>query len=145
MGSRGSMLISLIGGVFFLVILVIGSIILLPRYTQIGVDPLNNQGDNASITTPIDMATSVANQADLKSIQVGLEVYFAENGAYPNSLQELNSFGYLNPDLDLSSYSYQVCDSSGTKVILYSTTGSNQGVVINQGAAQNTQTKPSCI
>lgn len=145
MGSRGSMMISLIAGVFFLVILTVGSLILLPRYTQIGVNPLNNPEETKSITAPIDTATFVATQANLNSIQVGLGAYFAEMGIYPNSLQEISSAGYLNPNINLSNYTYQVCGSSGTKVILYSTNNSNQGMVINQGVVQNTQSKPSCI
>ena len=144
MGSRGSMMISLISGVFFLVILTVGSLVLLPRYTQIGVNPLNNQEETKSITGPIDMATSVATQANLNSIQLGLEAYFAKVGTYPSSLQELGSSGYLNPNINLSNYDYQVCGSSGTKVILYSTNNSNQGVVINKGVVQSTQSKPSC-
>lgn len=145
MGSRGSMLISLIGGVFFLVVLSVGSIILLPRYTQIGVGPLTDGEQNTSIITPIDNATSVAIQSDLKSIQIGLEAYFAENGTYPNSLQELESSGYTTQNTNPNKYIYQICDSSGTKIIIYSTTDSNQGIVINQGIVQRTKSKPSCI
>ena len=145
MGSRGSMLIPLIGGMFFLVILSVGSITLLSRYTQIGIGPLFSQEETAIITTPIDTATSVAIQANLKSIRLGLEAYFAENGTYPNSLQELGSLGYTTQNTNLSEYIYQICDSGVTKIILYSTTDYNQGVIINQGIVQRTQSKPSCI
>ena len=86
MKSQGSMLISLISGVFFLVILTVVALTLLPRYTQLGTNPVTNQEGSGKITDPINMAAAVATQADLKSIQVGLEAYFTENGAYPNSL-----------------------------------------------------------
>ena len=138
------MLISLISGVFFLVILTVLALTLLPRYTQLGTNELTNQEGSGKITDPINMAADVATKADLKSIQVGLEAYFAENGAYPNSLEEASSGGYLNPNINLSNFSYQVCDPSGTKIVLYSTGSSAQGIVVDQGLVQNIQGRPSC-
>ena len=144
MKSQGSMLIYLISGVFFLVILTVFSLILLPRYTQLGTNELTNLEGSGKITDPINMAAAVATQADLKSIQSGLEAYFAENGAYPNTLEEASGGGYLNPNINLSNFSYQVCDPSGTKIVLYSTGSSAQGIVVEQGLVQNIQGRPSC-
>ena len=139
MGSSGSMLISLIGGVFFLVILSVGSIVLLSRYTQIGVNPLNNKKENVSITDPIDRATSVSIKAELKSIQVGLEVYYAEIGAYPNSLQDLSSGGYLNQGVNISNYNYQLCDSTGSKALLYNNSSPYPVIILVFNGQQSVQ------
>jgi len=148
MREKGSILISVIAATLFLVFLVVTMGFYLPRYTSLGT--LNQDGsDNdgpVNITDPINMANSVATQADLKSIQVGIEIYNSEFGAYPNSLQELRTRGYLNEGLNISSYNYQLCDSSGSKALLYKNSAPYQGIVLGFNGPQNVsgESPPTC-
>ena len=148
MGSKGFVLISIIAATLFLVFLVVTMGFYLSRSTSLVT--LNQDGsDNnepVKITDPIDMANSVATQADLKSIQVGIEIYNSEFGAYPNSLQELRSGGYLNEGLNISSYTYQLCDSSGSKALLYKNSAPYQGIILDIKGLQNVSgdSPPTC-
>src|SRR3989344_7341183 len=121
MRRRGSIMISLIAGVFFLVILTVLTIILLPKYTTLpGVDGSDNNSSE-NITSPIKQANSIADQVNLKSIETSLQIFFSEYGHYPNSLDELKSQGSLNEGINIADYSYRVCDSSGGNVIIFNT------------------------
>lgn len=138
---HGSALISLLSGILFLVVLVISINFFLPRSTSIGGNG-GSDNDSVGITDPIDQANTVATQADLKSIQTSLEVYFAENGQYPSSLSELSSQGYLQTGVDVSSFNYQTCNASRTSIVV---SKGDQGFTSNYGDIQNFQgTVPSC-
>src|SRR3989344_7559283 len=97
MKEGGSALIFLLFGILLLAVLIVSVNFLLPRYTNLPT--LNSSSDSSSnsITAPIDQAQSVAAQADLKSIETALAVYFSEHGRYPASFDELKSQGQLNP------------------------------------------------
>ena len=148
MREKGFVLISVIAATLFLVFLTVTMGFYLSRSTSLvnlNQDGSENDGP-AKITDPIDMANSVATQANLKGIQVGLEVYYAEFGAYPNSLQELTSGGYLNEGLNISNYNYQLCNGSGSKALLYSNSPPYQGIVLDFGGPQNVSgnSPPTC-
>jgi len=71
----------------------------------------NKSGANLEETSdPINLATDVKTQVDLKNIQTSLAIYFSEYSYYPISLQELVTNGTL-VDMDLSSFTYQRCDA----------------------------------
>jgi hypothetical protein len=144
MKEQGSALILLIAGIFMLVILVVIASLYLSRISLIGNTGNSEEGGSVNVTTAIDQAGSIATKADLKAMQVALEVYFAENGSYPNSLQELSSGGYLNEGTDLDSYTYQLCGS--TKALLYTNSKPYQGISVDVNGSQNLQgdNPPSC-
>ncbi len=137
MKERGSALIFLIAGVFMLAILVMITSLYLSRISSIGNFNESETGEPTNVTSAIDEASSVAVKADLKSTQVALEAYFAENGKYPNSLQELSSGGYLNEGTYLNSYTYQLCDN--TKALLYINSPPYQGISVDVNGSQNLQ------
>ena len=86
MKEGGSALIFLLFGILLLAVLIVSVNFLLPLYSNL---PSLNSSDGSSsnsITAPIDQAQSVAAQADLKSIETALAVYFSEYGRYPASL-----------------------------------------------------------
>ena len=140
MRRRGSIMISLIAGVFFLVILTVLTIILLPKYTTLpGVDGSDNNSSE-NITSPIKQANSIADQVNLKSIETSLQIFFSEYGHYPNSSDELKSQGSLNEEINIANYSYQVCDSSAVEVVVFST-GGELGVNLNNGVSQQTSSQ----
>ena len=138
MKERGSALIFLLFGILLLAVLIVSVNFLLPRYTNL---PSLNSSDGSSsnsITAPIDQAQSVAAQADLKSIETALQVYFSEYGRYPLSLDELKSQGQLNPGINTNNYTYQVCDGSGGKALIFSD-GTGSGTYLNFGESSPTQ------
>ncbi len=148
MSEKGSILISVIAATFFLVFLTVTMGFYLSRSTSLvnlNPDGSDNEGPT-KITDPIDKANSVATQSDLKSIQVGIEIYNSEFGEYPNSLQELRSGGYLNDGLSISSYTYRLCDSSGSKALLYKNTAPYQGIILDIKGPQNVSgdSPPTC-
>lgn len=61
-------------------------------------------------SNPTNLATNVKTQTDLKNIQTGLAVYFAEFGYYPIDLEELVSSGSL-VEMDLTGFTYLRCDA----------------------------------
>ena len=148
MSSKGFVLISIIAATLFLVLLVVTMGFYLSRSTSlVNLNPDGSDNDGpANITDPIDMANSVATQSDLKSIQVGIEIYNSEFGEYPNSLQELRFGGYLNDGLSISSYTYRLCDSSGSKALLYKNTAPYQGIILDIKGPQNVSgdSPPTC-
>lgn len=148
MRENGFILISIIAATLFLVFLTVTMGFYLSRSTSLvtlNQDGSDNDGP-VKITDPINMANSVAIQADLKSIQVGIEIYNSEFGKYPNSLQELRSGGYLNEGLNISSYNYQLCDSSGSKALLYKNSTPYQGIVLDFDGSQSVSgdSPPTC-
>ena len=148
MGSKGFVLISIIAATLFLVFLMATMGFYLNRSTSLvnlnqdGSE--NNEPEN--ITDTINSASSVATQADLKSIQVGIEIYNSEFGEYPNSLQELRSGGYLNEGLNISSYTYKLCNSSGSKALLYKNSAPYPGIILDIKGPQNVSddSPPTC-
>ncbi|MEX0617126.1 MAG: hypothetical protein WD231_04985 [Candidatus Woykebacteria bacterium] len=132
---RGSALISLLAAVFILVLLIVTFNFLLPKYFPLGILNSNN---SSSVTSPIDKANVLSDQANLTAVETSLQVYFSENGRYPNSLDELRESGQLQ--VDTSKYTYQTCEVEGTKVIIFSIS-SNQGILLNAGT--RTATSPN--
>ena len=139
--DKGSILISVIVATLFLVFLVVNIGLFLPRYTSLRLPTQNESEDTGSvnITDPINQAQSVAIQANLKSIQVGLEIYYSEFGSYPNSLQELSSGGYLNQGVNISNYNYLLCDNIGSKALLYNNSSPYPGVILGFNGQQSVQ------
>ena len=68
-------------------------------------------------TQPIETANTVAGKANLQAIAAKLNVYYVENGKYPDSLNE------LEPDSqDFSVFTYQLCSQEKAIIKLDSTT-----------------------
>ncbi len=139
MGSHGFAFISLLTAVLFLVFLVVTISLSLPRYTSLEGDNPPGTNGSANITDPIEKARSIATQADLKSIQTGLNIYYSEYGQFPASLSELNSQGYLTQGVNVSSFAYQVCNFNNSKVLVYKNSPPYPGFILDFNGAQDLQ------
>ena len=140
MKEVGSALIFLLFGILLLVVLIVSVNFLLPRYSNLPSLNSSNGSSSNSINAAIDQAQSVAAQADLKSIETALQVYFSEYGRYPASLDELKSQDQLNPGINTGNYTYRVCDSGGGKALIFSSSTGN-GTYLDFGQATQTQSE----
>ena len=146
MREQGSALILLIAGIFMLVILVALTSLYLSRISLVLNPSKSENGESATVTSTIDQASSVAIKTDLKSIQTSLEIYLSEHGSYPNSLEELNSGGYINQGVDINSFSYQICNSNKNSVLVYKDSSPYPGFILSSGASRDLQegSQPVC-
>ena len=79
--------------------------------TKTAVNTANKSGANLQDTSdPTKLALDVKTQTDLKAIQTGLSIYYAENSYYPFSLQELIDNNSLS-SIEVNSFSYTRCDA----------------------------------
>ena len=148
MNERGFLLVGLIMAGVILSFAVVVVIYSFPRYStdlnSAATDALTQNSD-AGGGTPADaikQANKIKVQADLKSIQTSMMAYFAEQGVYPNSLQELNS--YMGVQADTTSIMYISC--SQTSVILYHNSSDYPGYIFTEGQSSpsNGSSPPSC-
>ncbi|MDP2671003.1 MAG: hypothetical protein Q8P13_00875 [bacterium] len=81
-------------------------------------------------------AISIKNKANLKILATKLNLYFSENGVYPQTLKEIDSAG-----LDLTTFQYAFC--SPNSVIIK--TG-NENTVLKNGDnfSLNQSANPNC-
>src|SRR3989344_6727534 len=96
MSERGSLLVGLMMAGVILSFTIIVVIYSLPRYStnlnSVATNSAAGTSEEGVGGTPADLinqANSVKIQADLKSIQTSMLAYYAEQGAYPSSLEEL--------------------------------------------------------
>ena len=148
MNERGFLLVGLImAGVIisFALVVVIYSF---PRYStdlnSAATDALeqNNDSSGGTPADAIKQANKIKVQADLTTIQTSIMAYFADQGAYPNSLQELDS--YMGIQTDTANIIYTYC-SVGSATIYHNSTG-YPGYIFNEGqtSPSNGSSPPSC-
>ena len=83
-------------------------------------------------TKPIETAKTVQGQANLNAIAQKLNVFYVENGRYPNNLSELGSDGQ-----DFSVFEYSLCGIDKAIIKLGSATMvlTNGNAVLTPGAS----------
>lgn len=146
MNERGFLLVGLMMAGVILSFAIIVVIYSLPRYsTDLVSVATNSESSNSGGGTPTDLinqANSVKIQADLKSIQTSMIAYYAEQEAYPSSLQELNS--YMEIQTDTTNIMYVTCSVSS--VVLYHNSSGYPGYIFNEGQSSpsNGSSPPSC-
>ncbi len=146
MNERGFLLVGLMMAGVILSFAIVVVIYSLPRYsTDLGSVATNSASSNSGGGTPTDLinqANSVKIQADLKSIQTSMMTHFAEQGVYPNSLQELNSF--MGIRADTANIMYVTC--SVGSVILYHNSSGYPGYIFNEGQSSPSKgsSPPAC-
>ena len=97
-----------------LISLLLGGLIVVFLATK-QLDLFKPSGNNT--TQPIETANTVSGKANLQAITTKLNVYYVENGKYPDSLNE------LQPDSqDFSVFTYQSCSQEKAVIKLGSTT-----------------------
>ena len=146
MNERGFLLVGLMMAGVILSFAIVVVIYSLPRYsTDLGYIATNSASSNSGGGTPTDLinqANSVKIQADLKSIQTSMIAYYAEQGTYPSSLQELNS--YMEIQTDTTNIMYVTC--SVGSIVLYHNSSGYPGYIFNEGQSSplNGSSPPSC-
>lgn len=80
--------------------------VLIIAFVSIKELDLLSKGTNNPKQT-VNYAESVKNSANLSALETKLNVYYSENGHYPSSLSEIDSYG-----LNLKDFEYQSCSSS---------------------------------
>jgi type II secretory pathway pseudopilin PulG len=76
-----------------------------------------------NIKNPITNAASVQTNANLNALATKLDLYFTENGRYPDSLSDIDSYG-----LNINSFEYKFCGSN--RVVIKSGSSS---LILNNG------------
>jgi len=145
MDDRGSLLAGLLIAGTLISIVFLFVVFGLPRFTT----NTNIAGPNGSPTSQVggtpdeilQQANDVKIQAELKSISTALTAYYAEMGAYPNSLEEVASYGGGG---DLTNIEYLRC--SDQSVAFYYNSSGYPGYVFNYEQVSSTSGSkaPSC-
>jgi len=143
MSERGSLLAGLLMAGLILSIVVFVVLFAVPRSRTIQTN-LNGGTDaqnDGSITGPIKQAENVKIQTNLKSLSTQMMAYYAEQGAYPNSLAELSSFGGGS---DTSNVTYFKC--SEESAFFYHNSSGYPGYKFQYGEATPTsgEKPPNC-
>jgi len=150
MDERGSLLIGLLFSGVILATLLIFVTVALPRYTTFPSIPGTNKttgsnnsastGGGGSPTALINQAESVKIQADLKALSTQMMAYYTQQGTYPDSLEELGSFG----DTNSSNINYVKC--SEESVVFYHNSTGYPGYTFQYGQATSVggENPPSC-
>jgi len=148
MSERGSLLIGLMMSGVILSFATVVVIYSLPRYStdlnSAATDALEQNSDSGD-GTPADaikQASKIKVQADLKSLQTSMMAFYAEQGEYPSSIQELNSF--MGTQLENTQIVYVFC-SIGS-VIIYYKSADYPAYVFSDGQSTSTNgsSPPSC-
>lgn len=148
MNERGSLLVGLMMGGVILSFAIVVVIYSLPRYStdlnSAATDSLTQNSDSGG-GTPADaikQANNIKVQADLKSLQTSMMAFYAEQGVYPASLQELASF--MGLQIDTANIVYTYC--SDNSVVVYHNSEGYQGYVFTEGQSSpsNGSSPPSC-
>ncbi|OGY25672.1 MAG: hypothetical protein A2Z11_04420 [Candidatus Woykebacteria bacterium RBG_16_43_9] len=134
MSERGSLLVGLMMAGVILSFTIIVVIYSLPRYStdrnSVATNSAAGTSEDGVGGTPADLinqANSVKIQADLKSIQTQMIAYYAEQGVYPNSLEDLTSF--MGTQATASKITYISC--SDQSALLYHDSSGYPGFVFN--------------
>ena len=145
MDDRGSLLAGLLIAGTLISIVFLFVIFGLPRFTT----NTNIAGPNGSPTSQVggtpdeilQQAAGVKIQAELKSLSTALTAYYAEMGVYPNSLEEVASYGGGG---DLTNIEYLGC--SDQSVAFYYNSSGYPGYLLNSGEISPTSgsSPPSC-
>jgi hypothetical protein len=77
---------------------------------------------------PTNLALNAHDQANLRSLQTALAVYFAQYETYPTILEELNQDSYSQ--VDVSKYNYTLCDS--TTIVVTTSSGAGFKASFNE-------------
>jgi len=109
-------LMKVLGIIGFLIVVLIIALISTKEFTSFG------KGTNHKQT--VNNAAAVKNNANLSALATKLNIYFAENGRYPDNLSQVDSYG-----LDLNAFEYEIC--TPTKVVIKS---GSTSLILNNGS-----------
>lgn len=110
MNDRGALLVSLLAASLIMVSMFVVLNLTILRSSNI----LTNTGsDGGGASNPIEEASNIKIQAELKSVLVALNTYYAEQGSYPDDLAELGSY----TNTSATGVVYTKCSSSS--VVFY--------------------------
>jgi len=147
MSERGSLLIGLIMSGVILSFALVVVIYSFPRYStdlnSAATDALtqNSDADGGTPADAIKQANKIKVQADLKSIQTSMMIYFAEQGSYPNSLEELIS--YMGSNDNTVGMKYLKCSDQG--VAIYHNSSGYPGYIFdNDQITPTSGSAPTC-
>ena len=145
MGGRGSLLVGLLIAGTLISIVFLFVVFGLPRFTINTTTAVPNGSPTSQVGgTPdeiLQQAADVKTQAELKSLSTALTAYYAEMGVYPDSLDEVASYG----GGDLTNIEYLKC--SDQSVVFYHNSSGYPGYVLNYGEITPTSgsSPPSCL
>ena len=102
----------------------------------------NSDSGGGTPADAIKQANKIKVQADLKSLQTSMMAFYAEQGAYPSSIQELNSF--MGTQLENTQIVYVFCSISS--VVIYHNSADYPGYIFSDGQSTltNGASPPSC-
>jgi hypothetical protein len=92
---------------------IIGILITILIIALIATKEFTSFGKGTNPKQTVNNAAAVKNNANLSALTTKLNIYFAENGRYPDNLSQVDSYG-----LDLNVFEYEICGS--TKVVIKS-------------------------
>lgn len=148
MNDRGSLLVGMMLAIMLGSFILLLSFLVLPRYTNlpnlgIGKNQSGSESQESGPGALLRQAGSVKVQADLKNLQVSVLSYYAQQGAFPDSLPELVS--YMGTGVDTSNLVYMKC-SEGSAILYHNSSG-YPGYKFNfeQTVPTNGSSKPSCF
>jgi hypothetical protein len=102
---------------------IIGLLIAVLAIAFLVVKEFDLYGKNGgNVKTPINNAASVQSASNLNALAAKLNLYYTENGRYPNALTDIDSYG-----LDLNAFEYQLCSSNKAFV----KSGPNSSILID--------------
>ncbi|OGY26736.1 MAG: hypothetical protein A2Z11_00260 [Candidatus Woykebacteria bacterium RBG_16_43_9] len=145
MGNRGALLAGLLIAGTLISIVFLFVVFGLPRLTtHTNIADPNGSSTSQVGGTPdeiLQQAAGVKIQAELKSLSTALATYYAEMGVYPDSLDEVASYG----GGDLTNIEYLKC--SDQSVVFYHNSSGYPGYVLNYGEITPTSgsSPPSCL
>jgi hypothetical protein len=103
---------------------IIGILITILIIALIATKEFTSFGKGTNPKQTVNNATDVKNNANLSALATKLNIYFAENGHYPDNLSQADSYG-----LDLNAFEYEICNP--TKVVIKSGSSS---LILNTGS-----------
>jgi len=110
---------------------IIGILIATLIIALIATKEFTSFGKGSNPKQTVNNAAAVKNNANLSALATKLNIYFAENGRYPDSLSQVDSYG-----LDLNAFEYEICNP--TKAFIKSSSSSlllNNGTSISGGSS----------
>lgn len=107
----------------------IGILITVAIIAFLATKSLGSLSSNGDIKAPVKAAATLKEQTDLISLETKLDTFFLENGRYPNSLTEIDSYGVA-----VENFQYTVC--SPTSVLLVTSSGSKKALLRSGSVTQ---------
>jgi hypothetical protein len=104
---------------------IIGILITILIIALIATKEFTSFGKGTNPKQTVNNAAAVKNNANLSALATKLNIYFAENGRYPDNLSQVDSYG-----LDLNAFEYEICNQ--TKVVIKSGSSS---LILNNGSS----------